>query len=68
MGVRAKWLAGAWTGVGEFALGFVAAVVDPLQTFRDDGLEFPDLLGLFGVFDIHRCFDVKGDVVDDRMR
>ena len=46
--------AGPGAGAGELAFALVAAVVDALQAFRDDGLEFSDLILPLGVFRIHR--------------
>ena len=65
---RAGWVAtpSAGTGAGarEFAVGLVAAFVDAFQAFRDDCLQLPDLLLLFGFFRIHRirCCDVNCDL------
>ena len=55
--------AGPGAGARELAVGLVAALVDAFQAFRDDCLQLPDFVLLFGFFRIHlnRCCDVNCD-------
>ena len=51
------------TFVRELAISLEPAFVDAFQAFRDDRLQFLDLVPLLSVFRIHQlcCFDVSDD-------
>jgi hypothetical protein len=59
-GVKAK-LAGSRAGAREFAIGFIAALVNAVLGLRDYGLQLPDSILLFFVFRVHRMIALTDD-------